>query len=116
MRLEGFNERVIGLYAGGMTVRDIRDHLAEVYGVEVSPDLISAGHRRGLHRVQTVAVPPVRGGFIRWSIWTRSCARSAMRVWCATRPLPWGVGVDVEGHEQVLGIWIETATGRPGSG
>jgi hypothetical protein len=40
-RLEGFNERIIALYARGMTTRDIRAHLREIYGVEVSPDLIS---------------------------------------------------------------------------
>src|ERR1700733_15372882 len=40
-RLEGFNERIIALYARGMTVRDIRAHLREMYQVEVSPDLIS---------------------------------------------------------------------------
>jgi tetratricopeptide (TPR) repeat protein len=40
-RLDGFNERIIALYARGMTTRDIRAHLREIYGVEVSPDLIS---------------------------------------------------------------------------
>jgi hypothetical protein len=40
-RLEGFNERIIALYARGMTTRDIRAHLREMYGVEVSADLIS---------------------------------------------------------------------------
>jgi len=40
-RLEGFSERIIALYARGMTTRDIRAHLREIYGVEVSPDLIS---------------------------------------------------------------------------
>src|SRR5438094_5856153 len=40
-RLDGFNERIIALYARGMTTRDIRAHLREMYGVEVSPDLIS---------------------------------------------------------------------------
>ena len=40
-RLEGFNERIIALYARGMTTRDIRAHLREMYEVEVSPDLIS---------------------------------------------------------------------------
>lgn len=40
-RLKGFNERIIALYARGMTVRDIRAHLEELYGVDVSPDLIS---------------------------------------------------------------------------
>ena len=40
-RLEGFNGRIIALYARGMTTRDIRAHLREMYDVEVSPDLIS---------------------------------------------------------------------------
>jgi Transposase, Mutator family len=40
-RLDGFNERIIALYARGMTTRDIRAHLREIYDVDVSPDLIS---------------------------------------------------------------------------
>ena len=40
-RLDGFNDRIIALYARGMTTRDIRAHLREIYDVEVSPDLIS---------------------------------------------------------------------------
>jgi putative transposase len=40
-RLNGFNERIIALYARGMTTRDIRARLREMYDVEVSPDLIS---------------------------------------------------------------------------
>lgn len=40
-RLDGLDKIVIGLYARGMTVRDIRAHLLEIYDVEVSPDLIS---------------------------------------------------------------------------
>jgi putative transposase len=39
--LDGFNDRIIALYARGMTTRDIRAHLRELYDVEVSPDLIS---------------------------------------------------------------------------
>ena len=40
-RLEGFDEKVIALYARGMTTRDIQQHLRELYGTEVSPELIS---------------------------------------------------------------------------
>ena len=40
-RLAGFNERIISLYAPGMTARDIQAHLRDLYRVEVSPDLIS---------------------------------------------------------------------------
>lgn len=41
-RLNGFDEKVISLYARGMTTREIQAHLAELYGTEVSPTLISA--------------------------------------------------------------------------
>src|SRR4051812_30572714 len=40
-RFTGFDNKILGMYARGMTVRDIQGHLEEVYGVEVSPDLIS---------------------------------------------------------------------------
>jgi putative transposase len=40
-RIDGIDKIVIGLYAHGMTVRDIQDHLADIYDIDVSPDLIS---------------------------------------------------------------------------
>src|SRR6516162_9063826 len=40
-RLDGFDDRIISLYARGLSVREIQAHLQELYGVEVSPDLIS---------------------------------------------------------------------------
>jgi putative transposase len=40
-RLEGFDEKILALYARGMTTRDIQAQLQELYGVEVSPTLIS---------------------------------------------------------------------------
>lgn len=40
-RLEGFNQNIVHLYARGLTTRDIRRELARMYGVEVSPALIS---------------------------------------------------------------------------
>ena len=40
-RFDGFDDKILSLYARGMTVREIQGHLAELYGIEVSPDLIS---------------------------------------------------------------------------
>ena len=40
-RLDGFDDKIISLYARGMTVREIQGHLRELYAVEVSPALIS---------------------------------------------------------------------------
>jgi putative transposase len=41
-RLSGFNEQILSLYSRGMTVRDIQEHLKEIYGTDVSADLISS--------------------------------------------------------------------------
>jgi putative transposase len=109
-RLDGIDRLVLGLYARGMTTRDITDHLAEIYDVEVSPDLISkitdAVHAevaewqmRPLDRVYPVIfldalVCKVRDG--------GSVKNKAAHL---------AVGVDVEGRKEVLGIWIETTEG-----
>jgi putative transposase len=41
-RFSDFDDKIISMYARGMTVREIRGHLEELYGIDVSPDLISA--------------------------------------------------------------------------
>lgn len=40
-RISGFNDLVIGLVSRGMTTRDVRDHIGEIYGVDISPELVS---------------------------------------------------------------------------
>src|SRR5215217_6292339 len=64
-RLDGIDKIVIGLYARGMTVRDIRAHLAESYDVEVSPDLISKITDAVLEEVRDWQARPLeRGRFL----------------------------------------------------
>src|SRR3712207_9224962 len=41
-RFPGFDERIVSMYARGMSTREIQGHLRELYGIEVSPDLVSA--------------------------------------------------------------------------
>ena len=41
-RFDGFDEKIISLYARGMTTREIQGHLQEIYGTEISPALVSA--------------------------------------------------------------------------
>jgi putative transposase len=109
-RLEGFNERVIALYARGMTVRDIRAFLLEMYGVEVSPDLISTitdavleelkeWQNRPLDRVYPIVYLDAIVCKVRHEGTVRNKAAHL------------AVGVDVEGRKHVLGIWIETSEG-----
>ena len=40
-RFDGFDDKILSMYARGMTVRDIQEHLSELYGTEISPTLIS---------------------------------------------------------------------------
>jgi putative transposase len=104
-RLEGFNDMVLSLVAKGMTTRDVCAHLADIYGVEVSPELISkitdavfdelvAWQNRPLERlypilyVDALTVKVRDGGVVR------------------RRPAYLAVGIDVEGRKHVLGVWL----------
>jgi putative transposase len=51
--LEGFDVKLLALSARGLTNRDIQEHLAELYGVEVSPTLISTITDAVLEEVRT---------------------------------------------------------------
>ena len=109
-RLKGFNDRIIALYARGMTTRDIRAHLREMYDVEVSPDLISRvtdavaeelaeWQSRPLDAVYPVVfidalMIKIRDGVV------------------ANRPVYLAIGVDCEGAKQVLGLWVGPTTGE----
>jgi putative transposase len=109
-RLVGFNERIIALYARGMTVRDIRSHLDEIYGVDVSPDLISRvtdavweeleeWRNRPLDAVYPILYIDALNIKIRDGI-------------VSNRPAYLAVGVDLEGRKHVLGIWIGDSDGE----
>jgi len=109
-RLEGFNERIIALYARGMTTRDIRAHLREMDDVEVSADVISRvtdgvveelqeWQARPLDRVYPVVfigalMIKIRDGVV------------------ASRPVYLAIGIDCEGAKQVLGLWVGPTTGE----
>ena len=109
-RLDGFNERIIALYARGMTVRDIRAHLREMYDVDVSPDLISRvtdavveelaeWQSRPLDRVYPVVFIDALMVKIRDGVVTN-------------RPVYLAIGIDCDGHKQVLGLWVGPTTGE----
>lgn len=58
-RFDGFDEKIISLYARGMTTREIEAHLEEIYGVEVSPALVSAATDAVLEEVRTWQARPL---------------------------------------------------------
>ena len=106
----GFDDKIISMYARGMTVREIRGHLEEIYGVEVSPDLISrvtdavveelsAWQSRPLERVYLVAYLDALVIKVRDKSGVRN--KSVYLV----------VGVLPDGSKDVLGMWIEATEG-----
>jgi putative transposase len=110
-RFEGFDEKIIALYARGMSVRDIEAHLAEIYGVQVGHDLVSrvtdavmndvrAWQQRPLEDVYPIVfldclVIKVRDG---GSVQRRACYLA--------------LGVTLEGDRDVLGMWFEETRAR----
>lgn len=109
-RLRGFNDRIIALYARGMTVRDIQAHLGEIYGVEVSPDLISKVTNAVLDEVrewQTRPLEPVYAAIYLDAI--RCKVRHEGMV--INKAAYLAVGIDADGFKDVLGIWIDATEG-----
>ncbi len=109
-RLPGFDDKVLALYARGMTTREIQGNLLELYGVEVSPTLISAVTDAVLEDVQAWQSRPLDSMYpivyldalhlrIRESGHVQMCA-----VYVA-------LGINFEGHKELLGLWIGEAEG-----
>lgn len=109
-RLGGLSDKIVAMYARGMTVRDIRDQLAELYGVDVSPDLISrvtdevAGE---LREWQSRPLDPVYPVVYLDALVVKVRDEGIVR----NKAAHLAVGVDVEGRKHVLGIWLETNEG-----
>jgi transposase-like protein len=109
-RLTGFNERIIALYARGMTTRDIRAHLREMYDVEVSPDLISRVTDAVVDELaewQARPLDPVYPVIFIDALMVK--IRDGV---VANRPVYLAIGIDCDGAKQVLGLWVGPTTGE----
>ena len=104
-RLDGFNDRIVALYARGMTVRDIRAHLGEIYGVEVSPELISRvtdGVVEELREWQNRPLDPVFPILYIDALVVKVRDGGTVR----NKAAYLAVGIDVDGRKHVLGCWL----------
>jgi putative transposase len=109
-RLDGFNERIIALYARGMTTRDIRAHLREIYGVEVSPDLISRVTDGVLEELAEWQSRPLDAV---WPVVFIDALMIKIRDGVVSnRAVYLAIGIDCDGHKQVLGLWVGPTTGE----
>ncbi len=104
-RLEGFDDKVLSLYARGMTTRQIQGHLKELYGTEVSPALISTVTDSVLSDVQAWQDRPLDSVY---PIVYLDALHLKMRTdgIVQTRAVYLALGVNLEGHKELLGLWI----------
>lgn len=109
-RFPEFDDKIISMYARGMTVREIRGHLEELYGIDVSPDLISTVTDAVLETVtewQNRALDPcypiVFFDAIRVKIRDEGFVRNKA-VYVA-------LGIQPDGTKEILGLWIEQTEG-----
>jgi putative transposase len=109
-RLDGIDKIVLGLYAKGMSTRDITAHLAEIYDVDVSPDLISkitdAVHAE-VAEWQARPLNPVYPVIFLDALVCKVRDGGSVR----NKAAHLAVGVDLDGRKEVLGIWVETTEG-----
>jgi putative transposase len=109
-RLAGLDDRILGLYAGGMSVRDIESHLADLYGVEIKRDTISRVTDAILEDVEAWRTRPLDGVY---PIAYFDCLMVKVREdrSVRTRACYLAIGVTVEGDREVLGIWWQETEG-----
>jgi putative transposase len=109
-RFPGFDDKLVSMYARGMSTREIQGHLRELYGIEVSPDLVSAVTDAVLDEVTEWQNRPLEALYplvfldaIRVKVRDEGTVRNKA-VYVA-------LGVRAEGTKEVLGLWIEQTEG-----
>ena len=109
-RLPGFDQKVIALYARGMSTRDIQSHLRELYKVEISPELVSAVTDAVLEEVTQWQNRPLERVYaIVFFDALRVKIRDEGTV--KNKAVYLAIGVRCSGHKEVLGLWIEQTEG-----
>ena len=109
-RFVGFDDKILALYSRGLSVRDIRAHLAEMYGVEVSLDLISRVTDAVMDDVREWGKRPLEDVY---PIVFLDCMVLKIREGGTVqrRALYLALGVTLEGERDVLGMWFQETEG-----
>lgn len=109
-RFEGFDAKIIAMYARGMTVREIQGFLAEMYGVEVSPEFISKVTDAVLEEVSAWQSRPLEPLY---PVVFFDCLRVKIREEAVVRnkAVYLALGVLPDGTRDILGLWIENTEG-----
>ncbi len=109
-RFPGFDEKIISMYARGMSVREIVGHLRDLYGVDVSPELISAVTDAVLDEVAAWQARPLEPVYplvffdaLRVKIRDEGLVRN--------KAVHIALGVRADGTKEILGLWLEQNEG-----
>lgn len=109
-RWTGFDDKILSMYARGMTTREIQGHLQEMYQVEVSPSLISEvtdGVMEQARAWQNRPLEPFYGIVFLDALYVKM--RHEGRV--ENRAVYVALGIDLNGHKDVLGLWTSASEG-----
>ncbi|MFZ5534114.1 MAG: IS256 family transposase, partial [Pseudomonadota bacterium] len=109
-RFPGFDAKIVALYAHGLSTRDIQAHIRELYGVDISPDLVSAVTDAVLDEVAAWQNRPLEStyAFVFFDA-LRVKIRDAGIV--RNKAVYLAMGMRCDGHKEVLGLWIEQTEG-----
>lgn len=109
-RLPGFDEKVVAMYARGMSTREIQAHLEELYGIEVSPELISVVTDAVLDEVaqwQSRPLEPVYAVVFFDALRVKIRDEGSVK----NKSVYVAIGIRCSGNKEILGIWIEQTEG-----
>lgn len=109
-RFSGFDDKILSMYARGMTTRDIQGHLQEIYNVDVSPELISSVTAEVMEEVKDWQNRPLDEIYpivFLDAIWIKIRDEGHVE----NKAAYLAIGVRLDGIKDVLGIWIEKEEG-----
>jgi transposase-like protein len=109
-RFTAFDDSIVALYARGLTVREIQGYLAETYGTEVSPDLISTVTDGVLSEVTAWQARPLEAVYpvvFFDALRVKTREDNVVR----NKAVYLALGVRRDGTREILGLWIETTEG-----
>jgi putative transposase len=107
---DGFDDKIISMYARGMSVRDIRAHLEEIYGVDVSPELISRVTDTVLDEMRTWQARPLEPVYLVVyldALFLKIRDKGVVR----NKAVYIAVGLASDGTKEVLGLWLQNTEG-----
>jgi putative transposase len=108
-RWAGFDDKILSLYARGMTVREIQSHLEEMYGTEISPTLISSVTDAVIDEVKAWQARPLDALY---PIVYLDCLHVKVREGhVRVKAVYLAIGINLAGQKEVLGLWIAQSEG-----